>query len=230
MTSNSVSHEVSDKYSLRGRVFHRIREDILIGKYRHNEALIETKISEELGVSRTPVREALRQLELEGLVTLIPNKGAVVTGITSKDIADIYSIRSLIEGLSAKWAAQNISKVQIEALEEIIYLSEFHLAKGNLEQLLDLDNRFHELLYDCSNSKILRHVLSDFHHYVQRVRQISLSSMERAQKSIQEHKDILEAIKKGDSALVEVLTNVHVSNTAKNVVDKKIIDVLRLDD
>lgn len=229
MSNYNVNHELTDKYSLRGRVFHTIREDILKGKYKHNEALIETKISEELGVSRTPVREALRQLELEGLVTLIPNKGAVVSGITAKDIKDIYAIRSLIEGLSARWAAMQITQEQIEALEEVIYLSEFHLAKGHLDQLLELDNRFHEMLYDISGSKILRHVLSDFHHYVQRVRQASLSSQERAEKSIHEHKDILDAIKQGDYQKVEQLTNEHVINTTKNVIDKNIIQDLNFD-
>ncbi len=79
-----VSGEVTDKYSLRGRVFNRIREDILSGKYRENEELKEVTIGNELGVSRTPVREALRQLELEGLVNIIPNKGAYVTGISQK--------------------------------------------------------------------------------------------------------------------------------------------------
>ena len=81
MNSTDVKNEVTDKYSLRGRVFHRIREDILSGKYKENDELKEMTIGEELGVSRTPVREAFRQLELEGLIQIIPNKGAYVTGI-----------------------------------------------------------------------------------------------------------------------------------------------------
>lgn len=230
MSDYNLPNELTDKYSLRGRVFVKIREDILKGRYRQNEAIKETQISKELDVSRTPVREALRQLELEGLVTIIPNKGAIVTGITSKDIYDIYIIRSLIEGLSARWATKNITKEQIETLEEILYLSEFHLQKGHMEQLYELDNKFHETLYDICNSKILKHVLSDFHHYVQRVRKESLSSNERARKSIMEHKAILEAIKQGDYEKVELLTNEHVKSTAKNVEDKKIIDLLKLDD
>jgi DNA-binding GntR family transcriptional regulator len=226
----NLQNEVTDKYSLRGRVFVKIREDILNGRYRHNEAIKETQISKELDVSRTPVREALRQLELEGLVTIIPNKGAVVTGITSKDIYDIYEIRSLIEGLSARWATKNITDEQIEDLEEIVYLSKFHLQKGHIEQLYELDNKFHEVLYNGCNSKILRHVLSDFHHYVQRVRKQSLSSNERAKKCVDEHNAILEAIKQGDYEKVETLTNKHVKNTVKNVVDNKIIDVLKIDE
>ena len=101
--------EASDKYSLRGKVFRKLREDILNGRYQENDELREAAIGEELGVSRTPVREAFRQLELEGLIQIIPNKGAYVTGITQKDVKDIYMIRSLLEGLCARWATEHIS-------------------------------------------------------------------------------------------------------------------------
>ena len=99
--------------SLRGRVFRRLREDILSGVYQEQDELREITIGEELGVSRTPVREALRQLELEGLVTIIPNKGAYVTGISRKDVADIYKIRSMLEGMCARWATEHITEKQI---------------------------------------------------------------------------------------------------------------------
>ena len=92
MENRDLKQEVTDKYSLRGRVFNRIREDILNGKYKDHEELKEVAIGNELGVSRTPVREAFRQLELEGLIQIIPNKGAYVTGIKAKDIEDIYMI------------------------------------------------------------------------------------------------------------------------------------------
>ena len=115
--------------SLRGRVFRRLREDILSGVYQEQDELREITIGEELGVSRTPVREALRQLELEGLVTIIPNKGAYVTGISRKDVADIYKIRSMLEGMCARWATEHITEKQIEELEEVLLLSEFHLHK-----------------------------------------------------------------------------------------------------
>ena len=111
-----------DHSSLSARVFHAIREDILNGKYQANEELKEKSIGEDLGVSRTPVREALRQLELEGLVRIIPNKGAFVEGITLKDVKDIYEIRALLEGLCARWAAENITQEQIEELDENVFL------------------------------------------------------------------------------------------------------------
>ena len=106
--------ENRDRYSLRGRVYESIREDILSGKYEQNTELKEKAIGTELGVSRTPVREALRQLELEGLVTIIPNRGAYVNAITAKDVKDIYNIRSTLEGLCARWAAEQVTKEQLD--------------------------------------------------------------------------------------------------------------------
>lgn len=204
-------------YSLSGRVFHRIREDILAGKYLQNDELREKTIADELGVSRTPVREALRQLELEGLVTIIPNKGASVVGISRKDIQDIYEIRSHLEGLCAKWAISNITAEQLDELDENIYLSKFHIEKEHFEQVLELDNKFHEVLYKASNSKMLDHVLTDFHHYVERVRKITLSKPERAEKSIEEHKKIVEALRNQDADKAERLATEHIMNTIRNM-------------
>lgn len=226
MEGFDVGKEVTDKYSLRGRVFNRIREEILSGKYHQNEELKETSIGNELGVSRTPVREALRQLELEGLVNIIPNKGAYVTGITTKDIQDIYMIRSYLEGLCVRWACIYITKEQLEELEEIIYLSEFHAKKEHHDQLLELDNRFHEILYEASNSKILNHVLSDFHHYVQRVRKVTLSSNSRAINSNAEHLAIVEALKQKDQDKAEMLAHEHMMNTIKNISEQGLENII----
>lgn len=217
MGNKDINKEVSDKSSLRGRVFNRLREDILEGLYKQDEELKESTIANELGVSRTPVREALRQLELEGLVNIIPNKGAYVTGITEKDIQDIYVIRSYLEGLCAKWACENMDKAVLEELEEIVYLSEFHIKKEHHEQVVELDNKFHELIYQSSGSKILRHVLSDFHHYVQRARFVSLSRKERAEHSNKEHLAIVEAIRSGSKDEAERLAHEHIISTIKNM-------------
>ena len=207
------------EHSLGGRVFQRIREDILNGKYQEHDELREAALGKELGVSRTPVREALRQLELEGLVRIIPNKGAYVTGISSKDVHDIYRVRSMLEGMCARWATENITDRQIEELEEIILLSEFHLSKKGrqTEQVAELDGKFHKVLYEASNSRILEHVLTDFHKYVQMARTKSVGAKNRAEKSIAEHRRILEAIKKKDAALAEKLANEHIMNVMENL-------------
>ncbi|MBO5292247.1 MAG: GntR family transcriptional regulator [Lachnospiraceae bacterium] len=218
MSSHDVKNEVTDKYSLRGRVFNRIREDILNGKYKEHEELKEVAIGEELGVSRTPVREAFRQLELEGLIQIIPNKGAYVTGITTKDVKDIYMIRSYLEGLCARWATEEISPEQMAEMEENIFLSEFHASKGHYEQMAEMDNRFHEILYESCNSKMLEHLLKDFHQYVLRVRKRTLSNSERGNQSNLEHRGIMEAIKNKDAQLAEQLANQHMINAYENMV------------
>ena len=197
--------------SLGSRVFQRLREDILSGKYKEHDELRENTLGKELGVSRTPVREALRQLELEGLVTIIPNKGAYVTGISSKDIRDIYILRSMLEGLCARWATEHITEEQLDELEEVILLSEFHMKKvsgNNADQVTDLDGKFH---------KILSHVLMDFHKYVQQARRSSVVSEERARKSIREHKQILRAIRDNDADLAEQLANEHILHVMQNL-------------
>lgn len=212
--------EEYQEYSLRSRVFQSIRENILNGVYCENEELRENTIAKELGVSRTPVREALRQLELEGLVKIVPNKGACVTGITQKDVKDIYMIRSLLEGLCARWATEHITEAKIDELEEIILLSEFHLKKRKEEQpqqVTELDGKFHEILYTASHSRILKHVLSDFHKYVRMARKASVTDPERAEKSIEEHKNILQAIKDRDADKAERLANEHMMNVMKNL-------------
>ncbi|MDE6874537.1 MAG: GntR family transcriptional regulator [Lachnospiraceae bacterium] len=215
--NKEVQQEVTDKYSLRGRVFNRLREDILSGKYERDEELREITIASDFGVSRTPVREALRQLELEGLVRIIPNKGAYVTGISTKDIHDIYHIRSYLEGLCARWASEHIGQEGLEQLEEIVYLCEFHEKKGHLDQIVELDNRFHEIIYEACDSKMLEHVLRDFHHYVERVRRVSLAGKGRAEASNKEHMAILEALRERNGELAEKLAHEHMIQAIENL-------------
>ena len=213
--------------SLRGKVFDKIREDILKGRYKKGDELVECTIGKELGVSRTPVREAIRQLELEGLVQLIPNKGAFVTGISSKDVMDMYQIRAKLEGLCAAMAAENITKEQLEEMEEAVYLSDFHADKGNYEQVCQQDGRFHQLLYQASGSGILAHTLSDFHEYLQRVRMASVKFRMRARPSNSEHKTILEAIRTKDTKRAEEAAYLHIRNTMENLKNFDMEKVLR---
>ena len=224
MNKYDVKQEVTDKYSLRGRVFHKLREDILNGKYKEHEELKEAAIGEELGVSRTPVREAFRQLELEGLIQIVPNKGAYVTGITSKDVKDIYMIRSSLEGMCARLATEHITKEQLEEIEENIYLASFHASKGHMEQMAELDNRFHHILYEACDSKMLQNLLKDFHQYVIRIRKQTLSTMERGMASNEEHRRIMEAIKAGNADEAEQLATLHMTNAYDNIVKSGLYD------
>lgn len=210
------TNEGLDNGSLSTKVFKILREEILNGKYKENEELKEVAIGNELGVSRTPVREAFRQLELEGLLTIIPNKGAYVTGISPKDVHDIYMIRSSLEGMCAKLATENITNEQLEELEENVYLATFHASKGHMDQMTELDNRFHHILYEACGSKMLQNLLQDYHQYVIRIRKKTLTT-QRGVASNEEHRAIMEAIKAKDSLKAEELANRHIVNAYENI-------------
>lgn len=212
--------------SLRRQVFDKIRSDILNGKYKRGEELVESSIGKELGISRTPVREAIRQLELEGLVQLVPNKGAFVTGISEKDVRDIYLIRARLEGLAARMAAKNITPELLDAMEETVVLSEYHAKKEHYEQVCEMDSKFHKLLYKASGSRILEHTLTDFHQYVQRVRMASIMKKRRMEKSNDEHDAILTAIREHDEEKAELVATRHISNTVENLKNYDLDSVL----
>lgn len=221
---NTGDENKTEKFPLRDKVFTRLRDDILSGNYKVNEELKEVAIGKQLGVSRTPVREALRQLELEGLVTIIPNKGAYVRGITQADIHDIFIIRTYLEGLCAKWACRYATDEELDTLDEIICLAEFNATRNRYEQMAELDSKFHETLYNACGSKMLRHILRDFHQYVESVRKQTLSRSERACAAIEEHKAILEAIKNRDEELAEKLSNEHIIATMENLRKRGLLD------
>ncbi|MGI6112624.1 MAG: GntR family transcriptional regulator [Mahellales bacterium] len=221
MAAQFLGADPHDQHSLRARVFNHIREDILDGRYKPGDSLVETKLAEELGVSRTPIREAIRQLELEGLVLSIPNKGVIVQGISTQDINDIYTIRKLIEGLAARWAVDRITAQELKNLQEIQELMDYYTKKKDFEQVAILDTKFHDTIYEASKSKILRIMLSSFHHYVRRARLNSLQVPGRARDALLEHENIVDAFIKRDGELAEKLLTRHVSNACSNLLSHK---------
>ena len=129
-------------------------------------------------------------------------------------------MRSLLEGLCARWAAERITEEQLGRLDEIILLAEFHSKRENAinaEQITELDGQFHAVLYEACGSRILKHTLTDFHKYVQNARKLSIISGERARKSIREHKMILRAIRERDPDLAEQLANEHIIHVMENL-------------
>lgn len=207
----------NNSHSLTVKVFEEIEQAILSGVYSIGDQLVESKISLELGVSRTPVREALKQLELDGLVKTIPNRGTFVIGISTEDIVDIYTIRVAIEGISSKWAAERITEEKIKELETIVELQEFYSSKGDVLQLLQLDSKFHEVIYDVSGSRILKHTLASFHNHSKRARESSLLSAGRTIEAVKEHRAIFEAIANKDAEEAKKLTETHIINARDNI-------------
>ncbi|HZX46940.1 MAG TPA: GntR family transcriptional regulator [Clostridia bacterium] len=203
-------------YSLREKIFLKLRQDILDGKYKAGDSLVELKLAEEMGVSRTPVREAIRQLELEGLVFSIPNKGVFVEGITSQDIEDIYAIRECMEGLAARWAIERMDDQSLKELENLCELMEFYTGKGDLDRVGELNSEFHDLIFESTKSKPLKQILSDFQYYIGNIRLASLKSPGRAEQSLNEHKAIVEAFKDRDAERGERVLVEHIRNTRRN--------------
>lgn len=185
------------------KIFQKIRQDIVTGKYDRDEELKELQIASEIGVSRTPVREALRQLEREGLVTIIPNKGTYVLGVMTQDMKDIYEIRAALEGLCAMRATQRLTKEKLEVLEEVLYLARFHLEKEHQKQLIELSGKFHEILYELSGGRMLQRILQNYYLYLERARNFLFSVPENAAAAVEEHQQILDAIKEKDEEKAE---------------------------
>lgn len=205
--------------SLADQVFEHIENDILLGKYQRGEILTESKLSAQLGVSRTPIREALRRLNQENLIEET-GKGSVVLGISDDDLADIFLVRSKIECLATAAAANRATDEDKENLRKVVELQEFYLDKHDADQIKSMDNRFHELIYKISGSTVFYEILVPLHKKIQKYRKASVESESRASASVAEHKEILAAIVKNDDERASELAVKHINNAYKHITGK----------
>ena len=206
--------------SLSDQVFERLEDDILSGKYERGEIITELQLCAELGVSRTPVREALRRLFQEHLVEDTP-KGTMVLGITPKDFRDMSEIRLRIEELAVRGFVENATPDTLKELNEAVDFQEFYLARGDVDQLKSLDGRFHEIIYAGCGSMILRDTLSPLHKKIQQYRRNALRTPERAAHSVREHKEILEAIQNRDADLAADRMAKHILHAMDRALSKE---------
>ena len=205
--------------SLAEQVFERLENDILIGKYQRGAVLTELKLVTDLGVSRTPVREALHRLEQEHIIEITP-KGILILGVTEQDLNDIFAIRLRIEGLASSFAAQNMTAEQLAELKEALELQEFYVTKQDPEHIKTMDSRFHQLIYRYCGSSVLNDTLLPLHKKVQKYRRASVEDNSRAQQSLSEHRAIFEAIEARNAALAEKCTTEHIANAAQHILSK----------
>ena len=205
--------------SLADQVFDHLENDILSGKYQRGEILTESKLSAELGVSRTPIREALRRLEQEHIIEE-SRKGSVVIGITEKDLEDIFMIRKSLECQVAALAAKNRTEEQLKQLREALEFQEFYLNKKDPDQIKLMDSRFHETLYKLSGSTAFYDTLVPLHKKIQKYRRASVTNSSRAEASVAEHRKIYEAIEAKNTALAAKYASEHVENAYKHIMRK----------
>ena len=203
--------------SLEESVFLKLQDEILSGTLVRGETLTEASITSRLGTSRTPVRAALARLAEEGLVELSPNRGAVVLGVTSEDLVDIYKMRMRLEGLASREAAKKISDEDKKLLTDSVELSEFYIRKKDAEKLKELDSEFHDIIYRASGNRALNKTLSELHRNITAYRKMSLAAPGRLERSVGEHREILEAIEAHDAEMADRLTSEHIAAALENM-------------
>ena len=208
--------------SIADQVFEELERDILSGVYERDEILTEIKLSEALGVSRTPIREALRRLEQEHIIEPT-SKGARVIGISRADIADICEIRLRLEGLAARWAAERTDQEGIQSLKDTLDLQEFYTQKQDPESIKNADSQFHQTIYALCGSQSMQDTLNPLHRKLLKYRRVSVSAKSRAQKSLEEHEAIYQAIAAHDGETAEKLSILHVQNTKESILQRAIM-------
>lgn len=202
--------------SLADQVFEKLENDIIQGVYPRGEILTELKLVDQLGVSRTPIRDALRRLEQERLIE-DTGKGSRVVGITEEDLEDIMNIRQRIEGLAAYYAAKNMTPEGLAELTHIVDLQDFYYDKGDAEQLRQVDEQFHDLICYLSERTVIMDTLIPLHRKTRRYRRISMEDWSRTVNTRKEHKAIFDAMASGDADLAESLMGKHIENAKKHM-------------
>ncbi|MEE0516122.1 MAG: GntR family transcriptional regulator [Emergencia sp.] len=194
------NHNFSNGFSLTDEIADIVRERILKGEYRIGEKIKENQIATELKVSRTPIREAFKQLENEGLIDYIPNRGCFAKGFTRQDIEDIYAVRKALEVLAVEWAVNRIDDEQLAELQRQSDLMEFYTTRKDSKRVLEINADFHDIIYNAAGSRFMAQVLRSYKEYIEQTRKVLYYEQDCLTDIFSEHREILEAIKRRDSA------------------------------
>lgn len=205
--------------SLADQVFEKLENDIIHGVFSHGELLTELKLVEQLGVSRTPIREALRRLESERLIE-DTGKGSRVVGITEEDVLDIMNIRLHLEGLAAYYATKNMTFDGLQELGHIVDLQDFYFAKWDVERLRMADDEFHECICRLSKRSVIKDTLLPLHRKTRRYRKIAMEDRERATKTLREHREIYNAIVAKNAELAAQLSEKHIEQAREHMLGR----------
>ena len=202
---------------LRDVVFNTLREAILKGDLKPGERLMELQLASKLGVSRTPIREAIRMLEQEGLAVTTPRKGAEVAKMTLKDMEDVLEIRDALDELAVRIACQKISDEQLRPLEDVKELFEKSTQTGNVKKIAEADVSFHDVIYEATGNPKLVTLLNNLREQVYRYRVEYIKDPKNYPTLIAEHEAILDSLKNRDVKNAVEAMHVHVANQAEAV-------------
>ena len=199
---------------LRDVVFNTLREAILKGELKPGERLMELQLAAKLGVSRTPIREAIRMLEQEGLAVTIPRKGAEVAKMTEKDMEDVLQIREALDELAAKIACEQITEEQLNDLVNAMHEFEATTQTGNLKRIAEVDVKFHDIIYQSTGNPKLVNMLNNLREQMYRYRVEYLKDEKNYPTLLKEHKEIVEGMIAKNKEKVSEVMHQHVKNQA----------------
>ena len=209
--------EMNEYLPLRDVVFNTLRQAILRGELQPGERLMEIQLAQRLGVSRTPVREAIRKLELEGLVLMIPRRGAEVAEITRQDLEDVLEVRAALEELAVKDACEHITDEQLQDLKKAANEFKRSLEGTDLVACAEADIHFHEIIYAATNNKRLVQMLNNLREQMYRYRMENLKDKRTYRTLVEEHDAIRRALKKHDKEKAGAAINVHIENQRRSI-------------
>lgn len=217
MTSD-FSVQMNEYLPLRDVVFNTLRQAILKGELKPGERLMEIALAERLGVSRTPIREAMRKLELEGLVVMIPRRGAQVANITEKDLNDVLEVRIVLENLSIEKACERMTEEELKKLWMAAKEFERSLDAGDPVRLAETDEAFHEIIYQASDNRRLKQVLNNLREQIYRYRVEYLKEEDTRNVLIGEHEELYNAIKARDVKKAQEISFKHIENQRRAII------------
>lgn len=227
MAEYDLKLKMEEDMPLRDVVFQTLREGILTGELKPGERLMEIHLANRLGVSRTPVREAIRMLELEGLVTMIPRKGACVASISKQDLQDVLELRRALDSLAVKLACERILPEQLRALQDAAKEFEQSTVSNNAKEIAQADVRFHDIILEATGNKRLIQMVNNLAERVFRYRLEYVKDRNNHAQLVKEHAKILEYIEKKDSEAAQRAIELHIDNQEKNInlsLENSIID------
>lgn len=212
--------KMDDYIPLRDVIFNTLRDAIVSGDLKPGERLMEVDLAEKMGVSRTPVREAVRKLEMEGLVTMVPRKGTHVAELSAKDIMDVLEVRASLDRLATELAAKRVRQEHIRSLENIHKQYASCIEKGNISGAIKKDVEFHEVIYNASGNNKLNNVAANLREQIYRYRVLYLRDFTNAEEVLKEHQSILQALYEKDVDLAGRLAEEHIVNQKQTIIRK----------
>ena len=205
-----LNFDIQNHKPLREMVYEELKMQILKGSFIPGTRMMEVELAEEMGVSRTPIREAIRKLEKEGLVTIEPRRGAYASMISTEDMVEILEVRQDLEGLAAYFAADRMTDAQMEALRQVSASYDDAVKRGNMEDMIKHDTRFHHIIVESCRNKILVQMIEQLQELVLRFRYIYYDNFRRAENMPEEHAAILAAIAEGNADKARAAADIHV--------------------